>query len=398
MVSDFSAELDRLSMTFSAFSFANVRQDAKGNFFPVPRRREAALEDPKTPSPSHLTHPLLRFARKSRALVEKSPISFVLSWTVADSLARGLYKLNARHLPATEYDSETSSIIQIEDTHLIVADSFWGRTEKQFEQLIRLPESGVRLWLLIHDIIPISHPEFVSSGFAQVFKKRIELLSGAATHLVFVSQTSLEAFTNLFPDLAEKSLGVVYPAFHASPEFTAAKSRHVTKRPKSLLAVGTIDRRKNYGVLLRWFEEYGVDEYQLTIIGRSNGTSPHLVKQMMRLRDMYPNFRWLEDADDSVLWKEVLAAQYGVSASIVEGFGLPTVEMAMGGCRLILSDIPVNREVGGKLATYFDPFSPSDLQRAITSSHLQNGTLDIPTLSQSCRNLLEKIGVGLSEL
>ena len=47
--------------------------------------------------------------------------------------------------------------------------------------------------------------------------------------------------------------------------------------------------------------------------------------------------------------------------SVYEGFGLPPLEAMACGCPVAVSDIPVHREVFGKKAIYFDPFSPEEL-------------------------------------
>nr|NAZ29569.1 glycosyltransferase [Caldimicrobium sp.] len=48
-----------------------------------------------------------------------------------------------------------------------------------------------------------------------------------------------------------------------------------------------------------------------------------------------------------------------------EGFGLPPLEAVSLGCPVILSDIPVLREVFGEAGFYFNPYSEEDLAKAI---------------------------------
>jgi glycosyltransferase involved in cell wall biosynthesis len=54
-----------------------------------------------------------------------------------------------------------------------------------------------------------------------------------------------------------------------------------------------------------------------------------------------------------------------VSASRDEGFGLPLVEAMGVGTPLVVSDIPVFREVGGPAATYVDPDDARGFVRAV---------------------------------
>jgi glycosyltransferase involved in cell wall biosynthesis len=54
-----------------------------------------------------------------------------------------------------------------------------------------------------------------------------------------------------------------------------------------------------------------------------------------------------------------------VSASLNEGFGLPLIEAMAGGTPIIVSDIPIFREIGGEAAVYFDPASPESFAKAV---------------------------------
>jgi glycosyltransferase involved in cell wall biosynthesis len=54
-----------------------------------------------------------------------------------------------------------------------------------------------------------------------------------------------------------------------------------------------------------------------------------------------------------------------VTASLNEGFGLPVLESMVVGTPVVVSDIPVFREIGGDAAVYFDPRDPQALASAV---------------------------------
>jgi glycosyltransferase involved in cell wall biosynthesis len=54
-----------------------------------------------------------------------------------------------------------------------------------------------------------------------------------------------------------------------------------------------------------------------------------------------------------------------VSASLNEGFGLPLIEAMAGGTPIVVSDIPIFREIGGEAAVFFDPGSPGSFAAAV---------------------------------
>ena len=54
-----------------------------------------------------------------------------------------------------------------------------------------------------------------------------------------------------------------------------------------------------------------------------------------------------------------------VSASLNEGFGLPLIEAMAGGTPIVVSDIPIFREIGGDAAEFFDSGSPESFAAAV---------------------------------
>ncbi|MBV9922171.1 MAG: glycosyltransferase, partial [Pseudonocardia sp.] len=86
-----------------------------------------------------------------------------------------------------------------------------------------------------------------------------------------------------------------------------------------------------------------------------------------RLTALGPGARLVfHDGADDATYRDVLrGATALVSASRDEGFGLPLVEAMGVGTPLVVSDIPVFREVGGDAATYVDPDDVAGFVRAI---------------------------------
>jgi glycosyltransferase involved in cell wall biosynthesis len=72
-----------------------------------------------------------------------------------------------------------------------------------------------------------------------------------------------------------------------------------------------------------------------------------------------------DGADDTAYRDLLRGATALVTASRDEGFGLPLVEAMGVGTPLVVSDIPVFREVGGDAATYVDADDVAGFVRAI---------------------------------
>jgi len=70
-------------------------------------------------------------------------------------------------------------------------------------------------------------------------------------------------------------------------------------------------------------------------------------------------------ATDEEYFAVVRSATALVTASLDEGFGIPLVEAMSLGIPVVVSDIPIFREIGGTAALYFDARSPEALADAV---------------------------------
>ena len=70
----------------------------------------------------------------------------------------------------------------------------------------------------------------------------------------------------------------------------------------------------------------------------------------------------VSDEELATLYKNAKAFIY---PSLYEGFGLPPIEASHFGCPVILSDIPVLKEICRDSAIYFNPYSPQSIIEAV---------------------------------
>lgn len=72
-----------------------------------------------------------------------------------------------------------------------------------------------------------------------------------------------------------------------------------------------------------------------------------------------------DGASDEEYLSVLRSATALATASYDEGFGIPLVEAMGVGTPVVVSDIPIFREIGGEAAEYFDPASPSAVAAAV---------------------------------
>jgi glycosyltransferase involved in cell wall biosynthesis len=138
-----------------------------------------------------------------------------------------------------------------------------------------------------------------------------------------------------------------------------------------LIAIGNTKPQKNYEYVLRVFSELkqqGINHIELDVYG--DGV-PDLYQQLDGMMKPNVHFRGLslnirERMDDYDAF---------ILPSTFEGFGLTTLEAMASRLPVFLSDIPVNREVSGGHAVFFDLNRPADAAEKL--KEFASGRMDL---------------------
>ena len=133
-----------------------------------------------------------------------------------------------------------------------------------------------------------------------------------------------------------------------------------------LLAVGTVEIRKNFGLLIQVVqlaEEMQIEIPLIVIVGKAGWGTEDLRSQLANNEHLEGRVLWLENVSDSELISLYRRCEALLSPSFVEGYGLPIVESQIFAKKLILSDIPIYRELfpSAQFASPFDPKAWLDL-------------------------------------
>ena len=121
-------------------------------------------------------------------------------------------------------------------------------------------------------------------------------------------------------------------------------------------------------------------EYNLVIAGEKGSDYSDMIENDIAARGIDNVFLigTVDDAEKVWLYNHCEAF---VFPSLYEGFGLPPLEAMACGCPVLVSDIPVEREVCGDAALYFNPLEPSEILRIITQ-YLSNTDVIKKTMRQ----------------
>lgn len=128
---------------------------------------------------------------------------------------------------------------------------------------------------------------------------------------------------------------------------------------RELVYMGSYMPYKNVELIARALHQ--LPGYTLHLMSRADDT----VKAQLIALAPESSLIFHNGASDEVYAETLSRATALVSASRDEGFGLPQVEAMVLGTPVLLSDIPIFREISGPAGGFFDPDEPDELAREV---------------------------------
>jgi alpha-1,3-rhamnosyl/mannosyltransferase len=244
--------------------------------------------------------------------------------------------------------------------HIPIGQKYEGVFYQPHLSLFR-PGKNSSGWVIrLHDLFPITNPEWFRWWANVIFKRNLEYAIENGATFLFSSKYSQSIFLSIYPEAIGRVAFAPCNATVLSKDLcqTCEGCLELTQNPKqdsTLLAVGTIEPRKNYDLLTEFWKLHGSaipGIKSLIVIGAPGWKSDSTQKELSKLRDQ--NLFWLKNCCDGALSFFYQNSKFFVSTSINEGFNLPALEARLNfDLPLVLSDIPVHREVHGENAQYF---------------------------------------------
>ena len=221
-----------------------------------------------------------------------------------------------------------------------------------------LVERKVARLVMVHDLIPITHPEYCRVGEGARHRTRIRTALRLASHIV-VNSAATGAELARFAQQEAMALPPVEVAhLGLEPLFLASNAAWTPTPLPYFVHVGTIEARKNLSFLLsvwrRLEERMGPETPRLVLVGRHGWENEAVLDHLSRSPNLQGVVHQVAELPDAALVRLLRGARALVAPSSVEGFDLPVAEALSLGVPVLASSIAVHDELAPG-ATLIDP-------------------------------------------
>ena len=213
---------------------------------------------------------------------------------------------------------------------------------------------GCAVAIMVHDVIPLTHPDLVAEGMPARFAGRVARVRTHADVVICNSHATRTALDALWhgpgrrPAMAVSHLGIdTQPAARAPRE------------AGRFVMLGTIEPRKNHAMMLDVWDRLA-DRLppgkmpDLHVIGPTGWKVEALMKRLRAHPLTGRSIHLHGPLPEAEMRAHLERATALLFPSLAEGFGYPPLEAAAAGALPICSDLPVFRETLGESAVYLD--------------------------------------------
>lgn len=238
---------------------------------------------------------------------------------------------------------------------------------------------GVKIHILVYDLLPILHPEWFNAKTVWRFKRWLKTLAILADSGICISEAVksnlaqyLQESYNLGAEdilLQTIVLGMDIESSEPSqglPDNLQELLTWIEECP-TVLMVGTIEPRKGYYQALTAFEHFwrNNQDINLLIVGKRGWKTKDLQKHLDSHVRNNNHLKWLDNASDELLDTLYQKVDGLLMASYAEGYGLPVVEALRHNKPVLSRNLPVFREAVGDGVVFFDDDSPKEFAQSI---------------------------------
>lgn len=208
----------------------------------------------------------------------------------------------------------------------------------------------------VHDISFYIHPAWFSKKYYYYYRLVTPVFTRLSKKVITVSEFSKNEIKRLI-GIPDDKITVIHNA--VSRTLTKRRSKTSLKKERYILTVASLDPRKNLVRLVEAYKQAGIGkEIKLVLAGRIDPIFNMDIPEEILANSV----GYVPDEELASLYENATLFVY---PSLYEGFGIPPLEAMSLGCPVILSDIPVFREIFGDAACYVDAYKTMSIRDGI---------------------------------
>ena len=220
--------------------------------------------------------------------------------------------------------------------------------------------SGTPLVTTIHDISPITNPEWFADKYVALYRLLTPLAIRASARIITISDFARQEILERYPAARGKVVAIhngVIPR-----DLTDSVPCSQVASGEYLLFVGSVNPRKNLKGLLKAYQKYrqqAANPYPLVLVGPDDDVFAEA---------NIPDTNGIQQlgfvSEEKLTWLYSNAALF-VFPSLYEGFGLPILEAMSVRTPVVTSDRGAMAEVADDAAHLVDPTNPNAIAAGI---------------------------------
>lgn len=224
---------------------------------------------------------------------------------------------------------------------------------------------GIPSVLTMHDLIYELYPQFYPRLDALLYHVKYKRSCRLASRIVAVSQCTKRDIIARY-GIAEEKITVIYQGCAelfkqtVTPEQLAQAQHALHLPPRYLLSVGSIEERKNAGLIVEALPKLDNQEIPLLLAGRTTAYTHRILQRAKALRVAH-RVRVLGSVPTPLLPALYQAADLFIYPSLYEGFGIPILEALHCGVPVIGATGSCLEEAGGPHSRYCNPHDANSL-------------------------------------
>ena len=288
------------------------------------------------------------------------------------ALACGLWELVSHNLrKKDDLSGQEQAFAPQKGDILLSLGASWSHA--MYQKLLRQcrQQYGMRIGVLVHDLVPLLWPEWCQPGLPAVFRRWYEHVVPECD-VIFANSESTQKDVLAYAQQSGKPLSVPVIVVPMGCGFSKADSANasvsIQEQIKQLgpyvLCAGTLEVRKNHALLIRVWRRLLLERPantvpKLVIAGGQGWLVDDLLHQLENSAWLNGHVVWIDRPSDSCMTQLYKQAQFTIFPSFYEGWGLPVTESLYWGKPSLTSSASSLPEAGMGLTEMFDPDNAS---------------------------------------